>query len=167
MKAFSQQYFDFAWQYLNHIPTNKEYNTLIEKLELAISLLQFGSPLTSEQTNILFNYSKFSGFSWGNNKSTPLSEELWDNGRIVEQDFNTPAPRPIYLEFPNPDNPQGILYPPITQKETIPQEHIYTPTECKELQLFEKEINNNIFSGDGVKQLFKYRQQNGFSFYLD
>ena len=80
MKSFSQKYFDFAWQFLNHIPTSEEYHSLVEKLEVAINLLQFGSPLTSEQTHILFEYSKFSDFSWGNGKSKPLSEELWDNG---------------------------------------------------------------------------------------
>ncbi|CAG8651594.1 3889_t:CDS:2, partial [Dentiscutata erythropus] len=83
------------------------YNNLVEKLEVAIDLLQFGSPLNTEQTNFLFAYSKFSRFSWGNGKSTPLSKELWNNIQVVDPDFDTLAQTSVYyLEFPNPDNPQ-------------------------------------------------------------
>jgi hypothetical protein len=97
MQPFLQKYFDFAWYFLNHIPTNEEYNNLIETLKSAIDQLQFGSPLNSNQINILFKYSKFSDFSWGNGKSYPTSEDLWDNGHVIDQGFQAPADQTITI----------------------------------------------------------------------
>src|SRR5260363_178478 len=169
MQPFSQKYFDFAWYFLNHIPTNEEYNNLIETFKTAIDQLQFGSPLNSKQIDILFKYSKFSDFSWGNGKSYPTSENLWDNRRIIDQGFQPPSYQSIdYLEFPNPDNPQGVPYPTIAkpQNKPLPQ-RTYTPYQCANLKLYEEELHNNIKSTDSINDLFKYHQLHSFSTYFD
>ncbi|CAG8836378.1 15199_t:CDS:2, partial [Cetraspora pellucida] len=79
-----------------------------------------------------------------------------------EQDFPEETTSTVYyLEFPNTDNPTGTIYTPAQkQKQTI--FHRYTQHEFNNLSLYEQELNNGVQSTDGIKELFKFRQNKGF-----
>ena len=165
MHSFCQQKFNFIWEYLKEIPTVDEYNNILDQVEIAITTLQQGKYLTPEQTQLLILYSKHCGFSWGNGKSKFTRTYTWDSG-IVEQGFTEePTPTVYYLEFPNADNPTGTTYTPLRkQKQNF--SHRYTQYEFNNLNLYEQELNNGVQSSDGIKELFKFRQNKGFGTWL-
>jgi hypothetical protein len=165
MHPFCQQKFDFIWEYLRKIPTVDEYNNTLDQVEVTIITLQQGKYLTSEQTQLLTLYSKHCGFSWGNGKSKFTYIPSWDSG-IVEQGFpEETTPTVYYLEFPNIDNPTGTIYTP-AQKQKQTTFHRYTQHEFNNLSLYEQELNNGVQSTDGIKELFKFRQNKGFGTWL-
>ena len=166
MQTFSQQNFNFAWKYFGYIPTNNQYFELFQQIETAISSFQSNIPLTSQQTSLLFEYSQFCGFSWANGK-IPKTKTYWDQEGIVEQDFNTPHTPVYYLEAPNPDNPTGTIYQLPNHQPKQPKVHFYTSAEFFNLNRYEQEVQQGIFSTDGIKELFKFRQQKGFTTYLE